>query len=171
MKPKPSQAIQMRSGSPERSLELGAALGKLLQASHLICLGGTLGAGKTALARGIGIGWGAQPPLTSPTYNLAHEHRRAIDKTRLYHIDLYRISGPAEAPSLGLDEILDSDDIAIIEWHERVEEILPQERLTIHIELGPGQCRLLRARAGGQRHIALLQAWHHACQPAKEVEA
>ena len=85
--------------------KLCAALGKLLQAGDLICLSGQLGAGKTVFSRGIGGGWGAIPPLSSPTYNLAHEHRRAQDETRLLHIDLYRIDGPADAETLGLDDI------------------------------------------------------------------
>ena len=143
---------------------MGAALGQLLQAGHLVCLCGDLGAGKTALARGIGIGWGAQPALTSPTYNLVHEHKRAQDETRLYHIDLYRISGPAEAPSLGLDDILDSGDIIIIEWAERIQEILPRDRLRISIDLAPGQGRTISACAWGMRHLALLQAWRQATQ-------
>ena len=151
--------VIMRSESPRGSNALGMALGRLLRDGDIVCLSGPLGAGKTVLARGIGAGWGARPPLTSPTYNLAHEHRRPGDQARLIHIDLYRISGPAEAPSLGLDEILYGDAIAIIEWAERLEDEQPRDRLCIDIELAAGQARTLIIRAHGERHLALLHAW------------
>ena len=77
---------------------------------------GPLGAGKTVFCRGIGVGWGASRPLTSPTYNLAHEHERAGDDTRLIHIDLYRIANADDARSLGLEDYLAADDILILEW-------------------------------------------------------
>ena len=79
---------------------MGAALGRLLRAGDRICLSGNLGAGKTVFCRGLGDGWGATHPLTSPTYTLVHEHLRA-DGSKLYHIDLYRISGAEEAATLG----------------------------------------------------------------------
>ncbi len=148
--------IRLMSDGPGRTKALGAALGKLLQAGDLICLSGQLGAGKTVFSRGIGGGWGAIPPLSSPTYNLAHEHRRAQDETRLLHIDLYRIDGPADAETLGLDDIFDSDDTTIIEWVERIGDILPQARLWIDIELVDTQTRELIIRAQGERYLNLL---------------
>ncbi len=164
MRAEPAQPIIIRSESPQRSESLGMALGKLLQPGDCICLCGPLGAGKTLLSRGIGAGWGAEPPLTSPTYNLAHEHVRKRDETRLWHIDCYRLSGLAEASSLGLDDIFESDDIAIIEWPERIAEILPEERLRIDIELAEEPARALVIQARGARHCALLEAWRRAAQ-------
>ena len=81
----------------ERTASLGAALGRLLTPGDVLCLSGELGAGKTVFSRGIGAGWGATVPLTSPTYNLAHEHERQQDRARLYHLDFYRISCAREA--------------------------------------------------------------------------
>lgn len=162
MSAQPANEIQIHSGSPARTEAVGAALGKLLQAGDLICLSGQLGAGKTVLSRGIGAGWGADPPLSSPTYNLAHEHQRAADKARLLHIDLYRISGAADAASLGIDDILDSDDIVIIEWRERISDSLPQEQLRIDIEIGRAQERELFVVARGERYLRLLNAWRDA---------
>ncbi|MCY3779607.1 MAG: tRNA (adenosine(37)-N6)-threonylcarbamoyltransferase complex ATPase subunit type 1 TsaE [Chloroflexi bacterium] len=162
MSAKAPKMIHIHSDSPKRSEQLGAALGKLLGAGDLICLSGQLGAGKTLLSRGIGLGWGADPPLSSPTFNLVHEHRRNCDEMRLLHIDLYRISGPADAASLGIDDIVDSDDIVIIEWSERLSGYLPADRLRIDIELGGAQERELIVCARGQRHLRLLDAWREA---------
>lgn len=164
MRAEPAQPAIVLSESPQRSEWLGMALGGLLQAGDCICLCGPLGAGKTLLSRGIGAGWGAEPPLTSPTYNLAHEHSRQQDNARLWHIDCYRLSGSGEAPSLGLDEIFESDDIVIIEWSQRIADILPGERLRIDIQLVDEQARRLVLHAHGRRHQLLLDAWRRAAQ-------
>ena len=146
----------MISHSPRRSEALGMALGGCLEPGHLVCVSGQMGAGKTVFCRGIGLGWGAIPPLTSPTYNLAHEHRRTRDDQRLFHLDLYRISGAREAESLGLDDILAGDRIVIMEWPERIFESLPGERLWIDIEIAAAQARALRFEARGERAEELL---------------
>ena len=109
------------SSGPERSIALGTELGGLLQAGDVICLSGELGAGKTIFSRGIGAGWGATIALTSPTYNLVHEHQRHQDDARLYHLDLYRIDGAKDAETLGLDDLLESDAAVILEWPERIQ--------------------------------------------------
>ncbi len=150
--------LRLISATPQRTEAIGAALGRRLQPADVICLSGTLGAGKTVLSRGIGAGWGADPALTSPTYNLARQHRRSQDQQQLAHIDLYRLSGPSEADSLGLDDLLDSENIVIMEWPERVREILPQAYLWIDIELLDGEGRELSFFAQGARYAALLDA-------------
>ena len=158
MSARPPNELLIESDSPQHTEQIGATLGRLLRAGDLICLSGQLGAGKTVLSRGIGIGWGADPPLSSPTYNLVHEHGRENDGARLQHIDLYRIRGMADAASLGIDDILDSDDIAIIEWPERIDDHLPLEQLRIDIELADEQARELIMSARGERYLNLLDA-------------
>ena len=150
--------LRLISAKPQRTEAIGAALGRRLQPADVICLSGALGAGKTVLSRGIGAGWGADPALTSPTYNLAHQHRRGQDQQQLAHIDLYRLSGASEADSLGLDDLLDSSTIVIMEWPERVREILPQAHLWIDIELLDDEQRELSFCARGARYGALLDA-------------
>ena len=152
--------MQMRwtSDAPARTAAIGSALGRQLQPGDVICLSGLLGAGKTVFSRGIGAGWGAVPALTSPTYNLAHEHRRARDDQQLAHIDLYRISGAADAETLGLDEMLDGETIVIMEWPERIREALPPAHLWIDIELLAGERRELVFRARGARYARLIDS-------------
>lgn len=142
--------------SADRATALGAALGRLLRPGDVICLSGQLGAGKTVFSRGVGAGWGATVPLTSPTYNLAHEHERPNDKARLYHLDFYRIRGPRDAETLGIHEILESGDIVLIEWPERILEFLPAERMWIDIMIREDEARVLTFAARGERHCALL---------------
>lgn len=150
--------LEILSRSASETETLGAALGALLRPGDIVCLAGDLGAGKTVFSRGIGRGFGASPPLTSPTYNLAHAHQRASDRTPLYHIDLYRVSGPAEAATIGLDDMLDGAGVVIIEWSERLCDSLPRDRLWIEIDLIDAHSRTLSLAAQGERHAALLQS-------------
>ena len=118
-------------------------------------MSGALGAGKTVFSRGIGDGWGAEIPVTSPTYNLVHEHRRA-DAEKLYHIDLYRISGGEEAATIGLEDILDEAAVVIVEWPERLGTHLPPDQLWIDFDIGGPRLRFLYIGASGNRHRQLL---------------
>ncbi len=147
---------QTNSDSARRTEALGAALGALLAPGDVICLSGALGAGKTVFSRGIGAGWGATVPLTSPTYNLAHEHERPADMARLYHLDCYRLDGAREAELLGVHEILEDYVIVIFEWPERVLDILPDEHLWIDFSLREDDGRDLRFSAIGARHLTRL---------------
>lgn len=151
--------FEVTSGSPRHTDSLGRLLGPLLREGDVICLSGDLGAGKTAYSRGIGAGWGAGTPLTSPTFNLVHEHRRTVDDACLFHIDCYRVSGPNDADSIGLDDILDSTATALLEWPERIQAALPPARLWIDILDGGGAQRHFVFQAFGDRYVTLLDRY------------
>lgn len=124
------------SHGEEQTQRLGARLGALLPQHAVVALSGTLGAGKTQFARGIGIGWGALQPLRSPTFTMVQEHHRAKDNNTLYHIDLYRIDNSAGLQSLGLEEILeDLHGTSIIEWAERAGKLVPLDAIHIQFEI------------------------------------
>lgn len=150
--------LKLDSDSPKRSDALGALLGQSLRSGDLICLCGDLGAGKTVFSRGIGVGWGASIALTSPTYNLVHEHR-CRDEGALYHIDLYRIIDKREVATIGLEDILDEAAAVIIEWPERMASLLPADHLWIDFVIGPAHERHLIFSARGERHEQLLAAF------------
>lgn len=150
------EAPRVTTRSPAETERLGRALGASLHSGDLICLSGELGAGKTALAAGIGRGWGALEPVNSPTFVFIHEHRRAADTLRLYHVDAYRLSGPDDAATLGLEDLLMSEHILMIEWPERIAELLPAERLWITLEpLEDESARFITLEASGARSAAL----------------
>lgn len=151
--------MRVISDNPTQTQLAGVALGALLQPGDLICLSGALGAGKTCLAAAIGRGWGAQPPLTSPTFTLVHEHGRDSDDGVLFHVDCYRLRDALEAMQAGLEDALSGQGPALIEWPERMREALPPERLCVSLEiLGPAR-RCLWLKASGERHEGLLQAF------------
>lgn len=152
-------AVDFVSHSVERTTQIGALLGEVLRAGDVICLSGALGAGKTALTRGIAAGWGAREPVTSPTFTLVHEHTRASDGQWLYHIDCYRLDGAASAWSIGLEDLIYGDDVTVIEWAENVRDLLPPDCLWITLEFGGENERRLSYTALGERGQRLLDAF------------
>ncbi len=150
--------IEFNTRSVEETESLGRALGALLQPGDVIALSGPLGAGKTALTRGIGAGWGTREPITSPTFTLIHEHHRAGTESVLYHVDCYRLAGDADAATIGLEDMLHGEDIVVLEWPENVEAVLPPDRLGLTLHDVGGTQRRIEAHATGTRYANLLAA-------------
>jgi tRNA threonylcarbamoyladenosine biosynthesis protein TsaE len=147
-----AHTLDFISHSSAQTRRFGARLGALLQPGDVICLEGELGTGKTCLAQGIGQGMGVVEPITSPTFTLIAEYRPPAPAPVLYHIDLYRLNDPvADALALGLDDYLLGDGVCLVEWADRIEPILPAERLWIvlrHVALSK---RGIVIRAAGPR--------------------
>jgi tRNA threonylcarbamoyladenosine biosynthesis protein TsaE len=131
-------ALRLVSQSSAETVAIGRRLGRCLRRGDVVVLSGVLGAGKTTLAQGIAEGVGVADYVTSPTFTLVNEYRPAPSARHppLYHIDLYRTAGTAEALDLGLDEYLagPSQGVAVIEWAERAPEALPEEHLLVRLE-------------------------------------
>jgi len=145
------------SSSLEQTVRLGVRLGELLAPGDVICLAGELGAGKTALARGIGRGWGAGRRVTSPTFTLINEYPRLPDGLTLYHVDCYRLETAGDVATVGLEEILDDHGAVMIEWPERIATMLPEEHLWVAMRYVSETRRGLRITAQGQRPAAILK--------------
>ena len=116
--------------SEEETIELGRKLARDLPPHVVVLLIGNLGAGKTALSKGILTGLGVATPeeVTSPTFTLIHDYGRA------YHIDLYRLDTAKEVAALGLEDLFDREAVVLIEWGERFPQLMPDERIEIRIE-------------------------------------
>jgi len=117
--------------SAEETIALGRQIAKQLPRRAVVLLIGSLGAGKTTLAKGIihGLGFAEPDEVASPTFTLIHEYGEA----RVYHIDLYRLDKPEQVATLGLDDIFDRDAVVLIEWGERFPELMPKARIEIHL--------------------------------------
>ncbi|MFN3705161.1 MAG: tRNA (adenosine(37)-N6)-threonylcarbamoyltransferase complex ATPase subunit type 1 TsaE [Thermoflexales bacterium] len=127
-------SFECTSHSEEQTQRLGMRLGALLQPGAVLALYGEIGAGKTSFARGVGLGWGADQILRSPTFTLVQKHHRAQDSAALYHVDLYRATNEEDLRTLGLEEIIEDPlGVVVIEWPERVQHLLPEH--TIHVRL------------------------------------
>jgi tRNA threonylcarbamoyladenosine biosynthesis protein TsaE len=147
------------SSSVAQTERLGVRLGELLAAHDLLCLSGELGAGKTALARGVGRGWGTPLRVTSPTFTLVNEYPRAHDGRILYHIDCYRLKTAVEIETVGIADILDGNGAIMVEWPERIATLLPEDSLWITLEYLSETRRTLRLVAKGARSAELLEAF------------
>ncbi|HEY4408811.1 MAG TPA: tRNA (adenosine(37)-N6)-threonylcarbamoyltransferase complex ATPase subunit type 1 TsaE [Acidimicrobiia bacterium] len=121
--------------SVEETRALGEELGRdVLVAGDVVVLTGELGAGKTALAQGVGRGLAVDGPVVSPTFTLVREYDGRV---HLCHVDLYRLERMNEIHDLGLEEHLD-ESVTLIEWGEVAASALPPDRLEVRITAGAG---------------------------------
>jgi tRNA threonylcarbamoyladenosine biosynthesis protein TsaE len=117
----------------------------------VIALRGGLGAGKTTLAKGIGLGLGVGEEVTSPTYTIVSEYEGRL---RFHHMDAYRLSGEADFEEIGGPELLaDRDALSLVEWSERVAGALPPAAALLELEILPGGGRLARLSAPGLEEL------------------
>ncbi|WP_020108756.1 tRNA (adenosine(37)-N6)-threonylcarbamoyltransferase complex ATPase subunit type 1 TsaE [Nocardia sp. 348MFTsu5.1] len=111
----------------------GRELAADLAAGDVVILDGPLGAGKTALARGIGAGLGVIGRVSSPTFIIARQHRAGADgRPGMIHVDAYRLGGLDELDALDLDTDLD-DSVVVVEWGEGVAERLSRRHLLVRL--------------------------------------
>lgn len=116
--------------SVDKTLSLGKQLGKLVHSGDIICLNGDLGAGKTHLTKGIAEGLEIYDHITSPTFTIVNEY---YGRLKLYHFDVYRVNDPDEISAIGFDEYIFSDGVSVIEWSNYIEELIPNNHLSITI--------------------------------------
>lgn len=105
--------------SSDETIERGREIGASLKPPILVLLSGELGAGKTTLTKGIVTGLGAarEEDVTSPTFTLVHKYQ---GRARVYHVDLYRISGFHDLETLGLEDLFSEEAVVIVEWPDRL---------------------------------------------------
>jgi len=106
------------SHSPADTEALGESWGREASPGMLIALSGDLGAGKTQLVRGLARGLGVTGRVHSPTFTLVNVYGGG--RLRLFHLDLYRLETPEQIHSAGIEEFLQPDGVAVIEWAERM---------------------------------------------------
>lgn len=126
-----TRRITVGSDSPETTELVGWRIGRAARPDDVVALWGELGSGKTTLVRGIARGLGIpEREITSPTFVIVHEHDGG--RLPLFHIDLYRLA-PGDAPSTGWEEALSSGGLTSIEWPDRAERWLPEDRLDVRL--------------------------------------
>ena len=129
---------RLRSRSEAGTLALGEMMTELLRAPKLVVLRGDLGAGKTTLVKGMAAALGAASAeeVTSPTFTLVHEYKGK--KTRLFHLDLYRLESEHEVEGLGLWEMAeDPDALVLVEWGDKFASVM--ERADGEVWITPGE--------------------------------
>ena len=144
----------LTSSSPEETHALGVKLGALLQPGDVVGLAGELGAGKTALVRGIAEGAGVDLALvSSPTFTIVQTYRGRIP---LHHADLYRLGTADELYATGFFDLLEDGGAMVVEWVDRVKVDVPMLRLELSIV--DSVTRRIHATGDGPRALALLDS-------------
>jgi len=145
------------SDSPESTRAFGRALGNAASPGTVLALSGELGAGKTQLAKGVASGLGVESVVNSPTFVLMNEH---IGRLRLFHVDAYRLGDPEEAAAAGLLDDRAAGGVVVIEWADRLDGWLPEDRLDLRIDsvAGAPNSRVLTWSAHGPEHERLAAA-------------
>lgn len=110
----------------------GEAFGRAAKAPLVVTITGDLGAGKTTLVQAICRGYGVREEVTSPTFALVHRYE--APRSSVYHLDLYRLDGPAELTNIAWDEIVSDEAIVLIEWPERAGDRIPRVHVPISLQ-------------------------------------
>ncbi|MEA4870851.1 MAG: tRNA (adenosine(37)-N6)-threonylcarbamoyltransferase complex ATPase subunit type 1 TsaE [Christensenella sp.] len=134
---------------------LGRRLIRALPVPSFVALYGDLGAGKTALVRGMGAEAGTSE-VRSPTFTIVHEYET---KPKLIHFDAYRLGSAEELFAIGFDDYLAQNAVVVLEWAERVPEALPKERLELCLAGSgddPREVRLIPHGAAYERVVGAL---------------
>ncbi len=154
-----SETLEIFSRSADQTRRFGMRLGRMLQNGDVLCFSGDLGSGKTTFIQGIPQGWGSVDQVTSPTFVLVNEYYR-MDGSTLFHMDAYRIDSTLEAEELDIDRML-HQGVLVVEWAERIDSILPKERLTIKMAWVADEQRSLVMVPYGERYQTLLHSFRH----------
>lgn len=107
---------------------------KIIPENSVVALYGVMGAGKTTFIKAICKVLGVPDSVNSPTFTIINEYRTKENKP-VYHFDFYRINKIEEVFDIGFDEFVDSGNMCLIEWPEKIEQILPDDCLKVHISV------------------------------------
>jgi tRNA threonylcarbamoyladenosine biosynthesis protein TsaE len=133
---------------------LGRRLICALPVPSFVALYGDLGAGKTALVRGMGTEAGTSE-VRSPTFTIVHEYETS---PKLIHFDAYRLGDAEELFAIGFEDYLSQNAVIVLEWAERVPEALPKERLELHLAGSGDDPREIRVSAVGSQYECVVDA-------------
>jgi tRNA threonylcarbamoyladenosine biosynthesis protein TsaE len=143
--------VEVPVPTAEAMQALGEQLATLLRPGDLVVLTGSLGAGKTTLAQGIGRGLQVRGGVTSPTFVISRVHPPLGDGPALVHVDAYRLGGRLEVDDLDLDASIE-DSVTLVEWGEGLVEDLTADRLEVQISRAEGT----DADRGEERSVRLI---------------
>jgi tRNA threonylcarbamoyladenosine biosynthesis protein TsaE len=156
----PSASTHLQLADVAATERAGGAIALAATGGMVIALHGDLGAGKTTLVRGGLRARGWTGPVKSPTYTLVEHY--PFSSLYFYHFDFYRFADPSEWETAGLAECFRSDSVCLVEWPERIGDLLPQPDLDAALAVpanGVGSVLALRAHSlAGQQCLAAVQA-------------
>lgn len=138
--------------SENEMIELGKKIGERLDRNSVITLSGDLGAGKTTLTKGIGQALKVKSIINSPTFTILKIHEGIFP---LYHMDVYRIN--KDSGDDDLEEFFEMGGVAVVEWAENIDYLLPEELIKIEIEIQDDGSRKVIINSFGQRYDKIIE--------------
>jgi tRNA threonylcarbamoyladenosine biosynthesis protein TsaE len=125
--------IEIISASAGQTWEIARLIGEKLREGDVLALSGELGSGKTCFTGGLACGLGVdiKYQITSPTFTLINEYP---GRCKLYHFDIYRLTHYSEFEDLGYEEYFYGKGVVVIEWAEKIAQILPANIFFINFE-------------------------------------
>ena len=159
--------LKIISHSERETLKLGEKIVRFLVPGDIVCLFGTLGAGKTILVKGMAKGLGiSQDDIISPSFVLIREYlpvnrqvqsvKKAKPLIPFYHLDLFRLKNIQDILNLGYEDYVYARGICVIEWAQRMKGFLPAEFLKIELEIKSKTKRAIRLIANSERYRNVL---------------
>lgn len=139
----------MLSRSEKETEEIGYRFGKSLKRGDTVSLIGSLGAGKTVFAKGIARALDITEAVVSPTFTLVQEYEGS---EKLYHLDLYRLSGEDEFESMGGEEFLYPDGITLVEWAEKIGDMMRSDAFFVAITINDDESREITIEGGNHEY-------------------
>ena len=149
-------SIELHTSTPSQTRRIGERIGRMLRAGDVVLLSGELGAGKTVLAQGIGLGMGIIDPIKSSSFVIMNEYQGP--ELRMFHADLYRLEDPAQVAELALDELAERG-VLVVEWPERAPAELPAEHLRVELSYDGAKGRSVRIEVVGERYERIVRGW------------
>ncbi|HIZ66290.1 MAG TPA: tRNA (adenosine(37)-N6)-threonylcarbamoyltransferase complex ATPase subunit type 1 TsaE [Candidatus Blautia pullicola] len=122
----------IETNSAKETFRLGEKLGQQALPGQIYTLNGDLGVGKTVFTQGVARGLGIQEPVNSPTFTIVQEYPEG--RLPFYHFDVYRIGDVEEMEEIGYDDYFFGEGVCLIEWAKLIEEILPEQVISVTIE-------------------------------------
>ena len=116
----------------EETFALGKKIGEAIRPGTIISLVGDLGVGKTVFTQGVAKGLGIHEPVNSPTFTIMQVYENG--RLPFYHFDVYRIGDAEEMDEIGYEDCFYGEGVCLVEWPERIGEILPEEAVRVRIE-------------------------------------
>lgn len=140
--------LRITTNSPDESEKLGAIIGVMLKPGSFLALRGDLGGGKTCLTRGLVAALAPQSAhmVASPTYAIMNCYQ---GDTPVYHFDFYRLTGDDDVAELGFEDLFYGNGVCVVEWSERLVELLPADVLTLLFEYAGEEQRMITITGSG----------------------
>lgn len=126
--------MEIKINSLEDTRRFARCLAEFLTPGMVLCLSGDLGAGKTTFTQALAGALGVDEPVTSPSFTIVHEYHSG--RFPLYHMDVYRVEAADELEDFGFDDYFAGTALVVVEWGERVAELLPEHRIRMSLHRG-----------------------------------